>query len=565
MLVFLAAALVVFFFLRGGDLGTIWSKANGPGSSSPGVAASVEQAEAEARASPGGRQRPRKLRQRDSSPEPNPSMASSLAADQLAPLTLELDADQADDDWLADPTSAPGPDDDEATLDIAGTVLDGSGVPLPGIRIEGRALAPGLTDPGTASTNDLGMFAFSSLQPGEYALSVPESDDYHGAGVQVRAGSATVEIYLQGKGEVAVHGLVHDEVDEPLDGVLVRLLGAGETRSAVDGSYRIAGPWRKAAQAPVIEFRHPDYLVKRQTLASPKAGSGTVEVRLDVRLQPRESSAILAGRLTGPAGESVANARVWLSSSSPPVHRQAVTDVAGEYLMEQLEPGGHFLLGVSPPEGYANWVSEPMAVVAGSNRRDIELDRDDRGSLFGAVIDPEGRPLPNFALWARSITPAGQTSMAIVTDASGQFWLPEVSAGIMQLETRSLPRLEARGIKVEAGRDNQVVVPLDWGEYWLFGEVVDEQGQPVAGATLSLQWGEQFPDLYSTSVRQVRSDLDGQFTFSNLGAEYYALVARADGHATTRVQYVPAGHGAGEVQVVLEPEKGRAPNSGGGK
>lgn len=423
-------------------------------------------------------------------------------------------------------------------------------------------MSANLPHPGGAVTDALGMFSFESLAPGEYVLTVPESNAYHPATVQARAGSASVEIYLQAKGEIAVHGLVHDELETPLDHVVVRLLGTGETRSDADGGYRIAGPWPKAGQAPVVEFRHPDYLVKRHALASPSARPGS-EVRLDVQLEPRESSAALAGRLTGPAGEAVTDARVWLSSSSPPVHRQAVTDPAGQFIMDRLEPGGHFLLGVSPPEGYASWVSEPMAIVAGNNRRDIKLDRDDRGSLFGAVTDPHGRPLQNFALWARSVTPSGQTAMPIITDTAGQFWLPDVAAGVMQLETRSLPRLEARGIRIDPNRDNQVLVPMDWGDQWLFGRVSNEQGHPVAGATVSLQWGEQYPDLYSTSVRQVRSDLDGQFVFSNLGADFYALVARADGHVTTRLQYVPVGQGTGEIQVVLESTNGAAAGGAG--
>ncbi len=566
LVVFLAGMLALAYLFRGGDLATVWPAGDSI-DSGPGSMETASPAAEPENLSDGGRHRSRQVRQRDSFPEVLDQSASrSVPARDIELMSLELDT--VSPEWNIPPGNTPltgrgdGEVDDDPELEIAGTVLDADGVPLPGIRVEGHSMSAYLADPGSTVTNALGMFSFQMLEQGEYVLGVPESDTHHGANVQVRAGSASVEIYLRAKGEVAVHGMVHDESGEPLDRVLVRLLGADETRSGADGAYRVAGPWPKAGQAPVVEFRHPEYLVKRRALTSSSTGSGS-EVRLDVRLEPREASAVLAGRLTGPAGESIADARIWLSSSSPSVHRQTMTDGGGHFMMNELEPGGHFLLGVAPPEGYASWVSEPMAIFAGNNRRDIELERDDRAGLFGAVIDPGGQPLANFALWARPTTPAGQSAIPFVTDSAGQFWLPDIAAGVVQLETRSLPRLEARGIRVESRSDNQVVVPMDWGEQWLFGRVLDEQGVPLAGVTVSLQWGEQYPDSYSTSVRQVRSDLDGQFVFSNLGADHYALIARADGHVTRRVQHVPVGLGAEEVQVVLESTSGSAAGGGG--
>jgi protocatechuate 3,4-dioxygenase beta subunit len=557
-----AGGLVLLFLFRGGDLAG-WLPSGDAEAETPAATVQSELATREA-ATESGRHRSRQVRQRDDVTDSRRAVSIPAPSQITSPgSTAVRDTAAADAETSSPRSAAAGSDadeqDDPPGLEISGTVLDGAGVPLPGIRVQGRALAAYLADPGSTGTNALGMFSFHSLEPGEYVLSVAESDEHHAATVQVRAGSIAVELYLQAKGEVEVQGLVEDEAGQPLPGVAVRLLGTGETRTGPDGNYHLAGPWGKAGQAPVVEFRHPEYLVKRQSVSVPSVRAGSQVVRLDVRLERREASATLGGRLTGPAGESVASARVWLSSSSPPVHRQAITDSAGFFLMERLEPGGHFLLGVTPPEGYASWVSEPMAIVAGNNRRDIEVGRNDRGALFGAVIDPHGRPLANFALWARSITPAGQMAVPVVTDSVGQFWLPDVAVGTMQIETRSLPRLEARGIRIEARRDNQVIVPLDWGDQWLFGQVVDTNGRPLAGASVSLQWGVQYLDLYSTSVRQARSDIDGQFVFSNLGADHYALVARADGHVSARVQHVPVGPFSDEVKVVLEQA-----NVGGG-
>lgn len=558
-LTFLAGALVILFLFRGGDLASFL-----PGhDTGDSVASSPAETMANTQAlEETSRHRSRQVRQRSeevasAAPGRTPRTDQAIAPDiermdRDSPETLESAWPDHRDRSVGEPGGDRDGDRDDTGVTISGSVLDDDGIPIPGIQVDGRAMEAGQLDPASQITDRLGMFRFDSLERGEYALSVAESQDFYSAHVQVRAGSASVEIHLQPKRSVTVYGLVHDDAGMPLSDVLVRLLGAAETRSAHDGAYRISGPHAKAGQLPVVEFRHPDYRVQRHAVRGSDLRAGS-DVQLDVTLELREESAMVHGQISGPSGEPVGNARVWVSSSRPLVHRQTHSDDSGHYVLDRLEPGGHFLLGVAPPQGYSTWVSRPLAIPAGSSRHDIEVERDDQGALFGSVISPQGRPLERFALWARTISPVGRNPVAVVTDDSGNFWIPELLAGQVQLESRSLPRLEARGIQIEPGQEHQIVVPMDWGESWLFGSVVNEHGEAIAGATLSLQWGEQYPDLYSTSVRQARSDLDGQFVFSNLGATHYELVARADGYVATRLHQVPAGHGIEEVLVVLEP------------
>jgi hypothetical protein len=129
--------------------------------------------------------------------------------------------------------------------------------------------------------------------------------------------------------------------------------------------------------------------------------------------------------------------------------------------------------------------------------------------------------------------------------------LEQLRAGEVALETRSRPRLWASNIVLEPGEQKDVDIPLDWGTDWLLGRVVDAQGNPVAGASIIVSWKEQLRDVVSESRRDLRSDLEGYFAASNLGAEYYNLTVQAPGYQTFRGNHQLSG-GAEELVVQLQ-------------
>jgi hypothetical protein len=92
---------------------------------------------------------------------------------------------------------------------------------------------------------------------------------------------------------------------------------------------------------------------------------------------------------------------------------------------------------------------------------------------------------------------------------------------------------------------------LDWGTDWLFGRVVDVQGEPIPGASIIVNWKEQLQGLVSESRRDLRSDLEGYFAVSNLGAENYTLIVQAPGYQTFRGDHQLSG-GAEEFVVQLQ-------------
>lgn len=482
--------------------------------------------------------------------DPAGDRSQSEADDQPATADEDASADQdgKDDD---DPGKA-------LELSISGAVLDDRGSLLPGIRVEARAVGPPgqsrkgagpLTDALTQMTDGLGGFVFEPLAEGEYQLSVEDTEKFYGVGLRVRAGVTNAELRVQRIREVRVHGQIIDETGGALESVRVRDLGGSRASpSDVDGAYEITVEPVKAGQAPVLEFGHPRYRSQRRRVEA-VVGSDADAVRLDVEMEPTGEEVAVLGHVSGPRGSSVPDAEVWLSSAAPRNYQSTRTNEGGEFEFERVEVGEAYRLGVNPGPDYMKYVSEPFAVGPGNTAHDVRLEAGGYGSLSGRLINPEGRALSQFTVWLRSEdSGGGQAPIPVASDAAGNFQVEQVPAGTLRLESTSQPRLQAGGIELKPGEARHVEVPLDWGERWMFGQLLDIDGQPVAGAKVTLQWSRQHHDISSSSHRRAASDFEGFFTFSNLSAGDYRVTVQAPGFQTLRRTY---GSGSEELKIVL--------------
>ena len=94
---------------------------------------------------------------------------------------------------------------------------------------------------------------------------------------------------------------------------------------------------------------------------------------------------------------------------------------------------------------------------------------------------------------------------------------------------------------------------LDWGDQVMTGEVVDDRGDPVGGAEVSLSWSDTNGEVRSTSKRVTRTDPEGGFRITQLGPGEHLLKVRAAGYHTVQERH-DVGRYALEVAVRLEPD-----------
>ena len=452
-------------------------------------------------------------------------------------------------------------DGEQTELTISGAVLDDSGMLLPDILVVARPTRRSGTNQDTNQagtgvlgqmTDRLGSFTFDGLDKGEYELAVAENEQHHPATLRVRAGVSNAELVLQRIRSVRVYGLITDDVGNSLEGVQVRALGSKlQVHSDVSGRYEIQTAPSKAGQAPVLDFSMKEYQDSRQRVAD-ALDSKFDEVRLDVELEweSKASKVAVSGQVSGPTGEPVEGVRVWLSSSEFQAFERTRSDTLGEYLFNSVKVGDAYTLGVEPRGEYAAFKSGLFPVGPDDLDYDVQLEAAEFSDLWGTVTDLSGAPLSNFTLWARSMDMGRHPLMPVHTDGAGKFRLEQIPSGAIKLESRSQPWLEATGIVLRPGESRQVEVPLDWGQNWLLGQVVDDQGEPVSRAQVVLQWNQIYMDVSSKSRREVMSDQGGYFALSNLDAEDYTLTVRATGYESSRSQYRP-GQSESEVRVTL--------------
>lgn len=535
LLLLVVGALSLFLLLPGPhkpesfsltDPATWWS-AFAPGPVSDGQPAIPEdEADAEiapsapdralsARAVPGESTRPtRRAEPASAPPEPAPSPDASLS-ERSRP---------------GGPSGAyEEPEADEKGLSIAGSVLDDSGVPLPGTAVHARGT--GLT----AITDPLGMFLFEGLETGEYLLSINETARHHGTRRSVLAGAEAADLHLQRKGNIKIHGRVVDFNGQPVANATVRALGNREQHvTDASGIYEIQAELTRAGTQPVLDFTHPDYRdVRERVTLNPDDLFAPVQV--DVVMDSEHEKVPVLGWVGGPHGEAVAGAKVSLSSQQPRAFYSTVSNERGEYGFDEIEIGPRYRIRVDPPdEGYQRYLSEFFAVGPDGAVHEVTLEASNEAELSGMLVNLHGQPVTDFTLWLRNTDVPGYRAIAINTDQSGYFEPVQVPAGSVQLGTRTSPTLSASGIVLAPGEARHVQIPLDWGRDWLLGRVLDELGEPVPQATIVAQWREEFPEVRSASSRQTLTDLEGYFNFANLAAPVYQVTVRAEGFITNR-------------------------------
>jgi hypothetical protein len=255
--------------------------------------------------------------------------------------------------------------------------------------------------------------------------------------------------------------------------------------------------------------------------------------------------------------------RIRLNSYKAERRLSATSDAKGEFKFPQVEVNEGYKLTVDPTSDHGAFESEMFAVDSEDLYFEIELDPAEFADLSGVITDLAGQPLGRFSLWLRGVGTSAQKAVRIETDGAGRFELEDLRAGEIKFESRSEPRLEATNLVLEAGESRHVEIPMDWGKNWLLGQILNTHGLPVSGAQVVLSWEERFWDVTSESRREVRSDLEGYFAVSNLGARDYLLTVRAPGYESKRFQY-SMGEAGEEFQFLLE-ESTAGSGQGGAK
>ncbi|HZS39919.1 MAG TPA: carboxypeptidase-like regulatory domain-containing protein [Polyangia bacterium] len=352
----------------------------------------------------------------------------------------------------------------------------------------------GAAPPRAFLSDGRGAFHVPGVPAGRVVVAASHPDFARGSSAQVAVAAgalATVEVVLR-RGRT-VRGRVTDERGAPLGGAEILVDGRALTASDARGEFQLP----HVVGAFTAGARLQGWVPQSRALG---ADDTDVELRL-ARAEGR-----LAGVIVDERGAPVAGAKLEISSGAPPP-RALTADRAGSFRAEGLGPGP-YRVRVEHPD-YA-----PLSDQVAAPADDVRLQLDPGAGVSGELRDARSGGVPAGARLelstggvARPLAlsrgrfeatglPAGRATLS--AGAPGYVpWSRE-----LELVSGERPReLTLRDLTVELERGGAIA-----------GTVVDDDGQPAAGAQLSVV----LPGAGSGAGARGRSDARGEFRLDGL-------------------------------------------------
>jgi hypothetical protein len=258
----------------------------------------------------------------------------------------------------------------------------------------------------------------------------------------------------------------------------------------------------------------------------------------------------IAGVVVDPAGRPVggANVDVTAMSTKTPFHDHVHSAPDGAFALPMLRPGPYRLQATAP--GF----EDGGAQLVFSGRTDVKLVLDRRSAVRLRVLSARGQPVRTYTVALRRHFPNQPGSIGKVIEFHDVRVTPaDLDGGWAQI--RSVPSGEFVFQVTDADHAKTLSPPFRTGPdlpapavevtltagATITGTVVDDRGQPVAGADVASDmngaaagpgsfldiFGPFLPDKHTT--RATRTDAAGRFTLTKLSfAEYMVRAAHPD-------------------------------------
>ncbi|MED4452355.1 carboxypeptidase regulatory-like domain-containing protein, partial [Metabacillus fastidiosus] len=367
------------------------------------------------------------------------------------------------------------------------------------------------------TTNVAGSYSFENIPPSSYTVSVLENTfQSQTRGVITGPGQTVTANFTLQPNPGSITGTVTNALTSAsIAGATVQLLNnqgvfLDSTITNSNGAYTFAG---LAPAQYLVRASAPDF---GTNTVSSSVTSNTVTTT-NILLQPNPGT--ITGTLTDlSTGAVVSGATIQLINSLGLIINTAVTDGNGVYVFNNVLPGSYNLSFIA--NGYSNGRA---GAIVNSNQTTIVNASLTRlaGSLSGTVLNNNNEPVAGaqITVFQNNIQVA-----SAITDANGNYLIPNLSPGSYVVVTTADNFItNTVSTTITNGETTVVNFSLQPLPGTLSGQITDSNGNPIAGATVSIQLGTGA----GIAIGSTATNSNGTYTITGLAPGNYIVNASA--------------------------------------
>ena len=429
---------------------------------------------------------------------------------------------------------------------LSGDITDEQRAPVAGARVTAVFLAHSRFF--DTVTDERGHYRLGPLPRGEYML-VASHPDLRPRSQSLRLHPPDVRQSLVLTAPRTVLGRVVDGDGQPVADAEVWLREQAERRGRTDAQGRFSFEdlkpdehWVVARHGNRVGIEQASFLPSEEDARSPRTRDITVPLDgnwtgLDGVVRDERGAPAAKALVTLYVGRGCGSARF-----------STRTDTHGAYHFGPLHPARASLSASA--EDDRSFASHRTELTAGPNTVDLALEFVPR--VEGLLVDERGEPVAGEEVWLRA--PPGQPEWvaAATSDAQGSFSVHAAHPGPLRLtvggdsDEEAPSRTWSQDVSVPSA-DLRVVLT---GRLTVEGEVVDEEGQPVPRARMSL-WSDT-PTV--RLIAQGTTDARGRFSFAVPRPGRYQVSAELQDafFALAATRAVEVGPGGARVRLAFE-------------
>jgi len=248
---------------------------------------------------------------------------------------------------------------------------------------------------------------------------------------------------------------------------------------------------------------------------------------------PVPADSIVWGTVETIFGDIVEGEKVKLYSASLDRRYSGTSNGQGEFRIDDVQPATDYKLSVKPAGMFRRYKRSNLEIEGVQTVLRVVLEPLRVGALRGEIVDAEGRPVPNFSIFVRSLS-KDRGIRRVRSGPVGRFQVQDFPEGPLEVTARE-HILNIRGLTFDPDSNGILTLVVDEGPHQLSGKVYDGFGHPHVGATVLLRWTHVGNDARTVVERQTLTDEQGAFNLDGLGAGRHQLwLAATDGSSLWR-------------------------------